>query len=70
MKAKVKFAEFAFDNREVIHLLENRGSAIKNGNFDKMDKVEVKINNYVNNNLDKIRRPTTGYFTFEEDDCV
>ena len=68
----IKFVEFAFDNRELIHLLEKRGNAIANANFDKMERIEEKINTFKSNekNYNKMCRPTTGYFTFEEDACV
>jgi hypothetical protein len=64
--------EFAFDNRELIKLLEKRGSAIGGANFDKMEKIEEKINTFKKNekNFKKICRPTTGYFTFDQDECV
>lgn len=37
-----------------------------------MAKIEKDINTYIKkkDNYDQVCRPVTGYFTFEEDDCV
>jgi hypothetical protein len=40
---KVQNIHFAFDNREMLKLLEERGTYLKNGEFVKAEKIEEKI---------------------------
>jgi len=45
---KVAVTTFAFDNSEVIALLTQRGTLIKQEKWDKMREVEAKINTLKN----------------------
>ena len=56
--------QFLFGNGKLLDLLEDRASALKDGEFDKAAKVEVKMTEYKNANLDELMRPQKAVVIF------
>lgn len=62
---KIANITFAFMNYDIISLLKQRGSALTNAKFDKADKLEEKICEIKNANIDRLDKPISAYITFE-----
>jgi len=60
----VSVISFAYDNRQVLELLTKRGNLLANGKYDKLAEIEDKIKNYINSNMDIIKRPVMAFVTF------
>jgi hypothetical protein len=67
-RIEIAATSFAFENAPLIHLLRQRGAAIKADKFDDMRKIDAQINDYKNANLDKCTRPCSVFMTFESEE--
>jgi len=65
---KIAKLTFAFDNAVLINLLRQRGMAIKGQNFDKVRELNKKIDQYRQDNYDKIARPVSIFLTFSSEE--
>jgi len=62
---KIADISFAFNNDDIIDLLEARGNAIVSKNFAEKEKVEAEIEHLRTTKGDELSRPVTAYITFE-----
>ena len=67
---KVAMTLFAFKNHNLIHLLIERGEIIKNEQWDKMEKIDAKINQLTKDNLEDLTTPCSVFMTFENEEGV
>ncbi len=58
---KVAHISFAFDNKELLEALISRGSLITEGKFDKLAKINDKIDRMAVEDADKISRPVAAF---------
>ena len=63
---KVGFANitFAYDNPELLNLLETRGQAVTSGKFDKLPAINKKLQDLKETKSNKLIRPVTAFLTF------
>jgi hypothetical protein len=62
---------FAFDNAKVINWLRQRGTHIKNENWDGVDKINKDIGEALKKDdtlLNKLQRPCSIFVTFESEE--
>ena len=59
--------QFGYSNSKLINLLKKRGRLITDGEFDKVKKLEVTINNKLSKgrNYEKFKRPVMAFVTFK-----
>lgn len=67
---KIAMTTFAFRNQEVIGLLKERGQIIKQEKWAKLPKIDQKINDYKNENLEDMTTPCSVFMTFENEEGV
>lgn len=65
LDVKISHITFAFDNVEMIKLLQARGLLITNAQKDKMVEIDQKIRDLRRNHQEKITRPVAAFITFE-----
>jgi hypothetical protein len=58
----------AFDNAEMIQILKNRGTSIKNEKWDEVRKIEAKVNEMVDQDREKFSTPCTVFMTFANEE--
>lgn len=68
-QVKVAITTMAFNNKDLIHLLRKRGTAIHNENWDKQRKIENKINDLKNKHLEYFTKPCSVFMSFENEEC-
>lgn len=58
---------FAYDNSQIIDLLNKRGTSIKQENWQNLDKMNIEIMNKLKdqNVIDKMQKPCSVFVTFE-----
>lgn len=61
---------FAFHNQDIINLLKSRGNLIKTENWDKLDKINDKLDDYLKHPelLDELQTPCGIFLTFESEE--
>lgn len=62
---KIAHITFAYDNKALIKLLLKRGKIIATGKFKKLKDLNLKIDQLLKKDKDKIQRPVTCFITFE-----
>ena len=60
----------AFKNAEIINLLRERGTAIKNEDWAEQTKCEEKINDLKNREFETLTTPCSVFMTFETEEGV
>ena len=55
---------FAYDNPELLNLLETRGKAVTSGKFDKLPAINKKLQELKETKSNKLIRPVTAFLTF------
>ena len=65
---KIAWISFAFNNYEVIQLLEKRGSAISNRNIKSKEKIEKQLIDLSSKSFKEISRPIYMFITFETEE--
>ena len=68
--SKVADLQLAFDNAELLRLLELRANYLKAANFDKANELEEKLTQLKNEKFEKFMRPNTFYVTFKYEDTM
>ena len=68
--SKVADLQLAFDNAELLRLLEQRANFLKAAKFDEANEVEEKLTQLKNENFEKFMRPNTFYVTFKYEDTL
>lgn len=70
---EIKIADitFAYDNRIVIQLLQQRGAAIARKDYNKMREFDAKLAAYLedDNHVEQCRQPQVAFITFEEEEA-
>lgn len=66
---KVAKISFAYNNEKLIKMLRQRGTAIKEQEWEQVDKIESKINELKNSQFEKLTRPRSAFVTFETEDA-
>jgi hypothetical protein len=69
---KIAVVTCAFDNSKIINWLRERGDAIKNEHWDKLDKINDHIRRNLKKDsqlLDKLQRPCSLFITFESEEA-
>jgi hypothetical protein len=69
-RINISLITFAFDNSELINLLKARGNAIKFEKWERMRKIDRKINELKTRNVEKYNRPVTAFLTFENEEGI
>ena len=62
---RIAHISFAFDNKELLQALIERGTLITKGAFDKLAKVNEKIDKMYENDREKLSTPVAAFITFE-----
>jgi len=65
---KVAVTTLAFKNAEMIHLLRERGAAIKTEKWALQAEIEEKINNMKNEKFQELTTPCSIFMTFENEE--
>lgn len=68
--SKVADLQLAFDNAELLRMLELRANFLKAAKFDKANEVEEKLTQLKNEKFEKFMRPNTFYVTFKYEDTL
>ena len=68
--SKVADLQLAFDNAELLRMLELRANYLKAANFDKANELEGKLTELKNEKFEKFMRPNTFYVTFKYEDTM
>ena len=55
---------FSFSNKPMLKLLEKRARALHSAKFDKVNKIEQKMDKLKNEKFDELRTPNRFYATF------
>ena len=69
---KVAIVTCAFDNSKIINWLRDRGDAIKDEDWDKLDRINDTIRKNLKRDsqlLDKLQRPCSLFVTFESEEA-
>lgn len=69
---KIAVVTCAFDNAKIVDWLRERGDAIKDENWDKLDRVNDHIRRNLKKDsqlLDKLQRPCSLFVTFESEEA-
>lgn len=67
---KIAVTTFAYNNGDVIHLLRERGNCIKSEDWKSMQKVDKKINDIKNSQLEDFTTPCSIFMSFELEEGV
>jgi hypothetical protein len=62
---RIAHISFAYDNKELIQLLMKRGKIIIAGKFTKLKEINLKIDELIEKEKDKLERPVAAFITFE-----
>ena len=55
---------FAFDNKEVLEILRQRGTILTQGKLSQLSSIEDKLKIFVEKNGEKLKRPVMAFVTF------
>lgn len=61
---------FAYENQELIKVLKQRGDAIVAKKWEKVKQSDLKIQDMLKNDLQRLTTPTAAFITFEEEEGV
>lgn len=59
---------FAFNNAKLLHLLQERGTAVASGMFKNLPEVDKKINELKKHEANSLTKPVSAFITFETQD--
>lgn len=62
---KIAAIFFAYDNSELLLALDDRGTKLSNGQFQKNIIIENKIKKLIEEKMDKFIRPVTAFIMFD-----
>lgn len=68
--SKVADLQLAFDNADLLRLLELRANHLKAANFVKAEAIENELTRLKNEHFDEYMRPNTFYVTFKYEDTL
>ncbi len=67
---RIALIELDYNHNELISMLKIRGSAMKNKNTKKKDKIEQEIKLYLQDHKQILERPISAFVTFEYTEAV
>jgi hypothetical protein len=62
---KIANITFAFKNSKLIRLLKKRGTAVAEGKFVNLPKIDEEINDLKEKDLQSLTKPVSAFITFE-----
>lgn len=62
---KIAHISFGYDNAALLNLLLQRGALLTKGKYDKITKIDKKIDDLITEEDEKLQRPVNAFITFE-----
>ena len=69
LKFQVADIQLAFDNKQMLNLLEKRANALKAQNFEQVTKIQREMTEYKNKNLEKLITPKYFFATLRTEEA-